>query len=139
MKRQLVPFILGLVFIAGAIAINMQQRALQRDDIRDIAGLRAELDSVRAMHARASTAADSASLAETVARRTYLLGRREFHVAPRQEAIDGWWTLTGPGIAFSAVGVLFLAVAVVSGRRGRASAIHAGIAAPSCRSRDCGR
>ncbi|MFN0099638.1 MAG: hypothetical protein ACKVS7_13255 [Gemmatimonadaceae bacterium] len=120
MKSPLVPLILGVVFIAGAVAMHVQQRAVQRDDVRDIAGLRAELDSVRAEHTRAGTRADSVRLAESIAGRKYILGRREFHVPSRQEAIDTWWALTGPGTALSAVGALFLAAALLAGRRARA-------------------
>ena len=121
MKSSLVPLLLGLAFITGAVAINLQQRALQRDDVRDIAGLREELDSVRFALARAKAKPDSIRLAESIAGRTYILGRREFHVPSRQEAIDGWWTLTGPGSALSAVGALFLAAAAASSRRARAA------------------
>jgi hypothetical protein len=119
LRSPLVPLLIGLAIIGGAVAINVQQRALQRSDVRDIAGLRAELDSVRSALARASTSPDSLRLAESVAGRTYILGRREFHVPPRQESIDGWWTLTGQGTALSAVGALLLVVAALSGRRKR--------------------
>lgn len=121
MKSPLVPLLLGLAFIAGAIAIHGQQRALQRDDVRDIAALRVELDSARLALtlARASANPDSGRLVESVAGRTYILGRREFHVPPRQEAIDGWWTLRGPGTALSAVGAILLVAAAVSSRRAR--------------------
>jgi hypothetical protein len=111
LKSPLIPLLLGLAFIGGAVAINVQQRALQRNDVSDIAGLRAELDSVRSALARASAAPDSVRLAESIAGRTYILGRREFHVPSRQEAIEGWWALTGPGTALSAVGALLLVVA----------------------------
>lgn len=120
MKSPLVPLLLGLGFIAGAIAIDRQQRALQRGDVRDIAGLRVELDSVRSALARASTSSDSARLAESVSARTYILGRREFHVPSRQAAIDGWWALTGTGTLLTAVGALLVVAAALSGRRGRA-------------------
>lgn len=121
MKSPLVLLLLGLAFIAGAIAINVQQRALQRDDVREITGLRGELDSVRSALARVSDRADSVRLVESVAARTYSLEHREFHVPSRQAAIDGWWTLTGPGTLLSAVGVLLLAAAALSGRRARAA------------------
>ena len=119
MKSPLVPLLLGLAFVAGAIAISAQLRALQRDDVRDIGGLRAELDSVRHALTLVSSSADSVRLAESIAGRTYMLGRREFHLPTRQEAIDGWWTLRGPGTALSVVGALFLVIAAVSGRRAR--------------------
>jgi hypothetical protein len=116
LKSPLIPLLRGLAFIGGAVAINVQQRALQRDDLRDIAGLRAELDSVRSALARATAAPDSVRLEESIAGRTYILGRREFHVPSRQEAIEGWWALTGPGTALSAVGALLLVAAAFSGR-----------------------
>lgn len=53
MKSSLVPLLLGLAFIAGAIATNSQQRTLQLNDVRDIDGLRAELDSAGSALARA--------------------------------------------------------------------------------------
>jgi hypothetical protein len=121
LKSPLVPLLLGLAFITGAVAMSVQQRALQRDDVRDIEGLRSELDSVRRALARAGTGTDSARLAESLSGRTYILGRREFHVPSRQAAIDGWWTLTGPGTALSAVGALFLFVAVRARIRARAA------------------
>ena len=114
MKSALVPLILGLAFIAGAVVTNVQQREVQRADMRDIAGLRAELDSVHIALARASSGADSARLAKSVADRTYILGRREFHVPSRQEAIDGWWNLRGPGTLLCVVGALFIALAVAT-------------------------
>lgn len=120
MKSPLVPLTLGLAVVAGAVAINVQQRTLQRDDMREIAGLRAELDSVRAVHVQASNGTESGRLAESVARRKYLLEQREYHVASRQAAIDSWWTLTGTGTAWSAVGALLLAAAALVGRRARA-------------------
>lgn len=113
MKSPLVPLLLGLAFIAGAIAINSQQRTLQRHDVRDIGGLRVELDSVRSALARTSGGPDSARLAESVAGRRYMLMRREFHVPSRQEAIDTWWSLTGPGTLLSALGALFLMIAAL--------------------------
>jgi uncharacterized membrane protein len=119
LKKALVPLLIGLAIIGGAVAINVQQRSLQRSDVRDIAGLRAELDSVRSALARAATGPDSVRLAESIAGRTYMLGRREFHVPSRQESIDGWWTLTGPGTALSAVGALLLVVAALSNVRKR--------------------
>lgn len=121
MRSPLVPLLLGLAFIAGAIAIQVQQRALQTADVHDIAELVAELDSVRFALSRASVGPDSLRLAKSVSERTHLLGRREFHVPSRQEAIDGWWTLTGPGTLFSVVGVLFIAAAAATNRRDRAA------------------
>ena len=121
LKSPLVPLLLGLAFIAGAVAIDVQQRALQRDEVRDIAALRVELDSVRSALAQASASADSVRLAGNVALRTYFLGRREYHVPPRQAAIDRWWTLTGAGTLICAVGALLVVVAAVAGRRARAA------------------
>ena len=121
MKSILVPLLLGLAFIAGAIAIQVQQRALQAADVRDIRALVGELDSVRLALSRASVGSDSVRLARSIAQRTYVLGFREFHVPTRQEAIDRWWTLTGPGTLFSVVGVLFIAAAIAASRRARAA------------------
>lgn len=129
MKSSLVPLLLGLAFIAGAIATNSQQRTLQLNDVRDIDGLRAELDSAGSALARArkSGEPDSARLAVSVAERTNNLQRREFHVPSRQEAIDRWWTLTGPGTVFSTVGALFIVIAALTRRRARARrADHSG-------------
>ena len=112
----MVPLLLGLGFIAGAIAMNAQQRATQRADVRDIDALRVELDSVRAVLTRTSAGPEAVRLAESVSARTAMLGRREFHVPTRQESIDGWWSLTGVGTVLSAVGALFLLLAALSGR-----------------------
>ncbi len=119
MKSPVIPLLLGLAFVGGAIAIHRQQQALQRADVRDIAGLRAELDSVRAAVARAPAGSDSARLLRSVAERTYILGRREFHVPSRQATIDRWWTLSGPGSASAVVGVLLLAIAARMWSRAR--------------------
>ncbi len=54
MQSPLIPLLLGLALIGGAVGIHRQQKAIQRADVRDIAGLRAELDSVRAAVARAT-------------------------------------------------------------------------------------
>lgn len=121
MKSPVIPLLLGLAFLGGAIGIHRQQQALQRADVRDIAGLRAELDSVRAAIARAPAGPDSARLLRSVAERTYILGRREFHVPSRQESIDQWWTLSGPGPALAGVGVLLLAIAAHAWFRARAA------------------
>ena len=121
MKSTFVPLLLGLAFIAGAIAIQVQQRALQAADVRDIRALVGELDSVRLALSRASVGSDSVRLAKSIAQRTYVLGFREFHVPTRQEAIDGWWTLTGPGTLFSVVGVLLIAATIAASRRARAA------------------
>jgi hypothetical protein len=119
MKSPLIPLALGVAFIAGAVLINVQQRGLQRDDVRDVAGLRTELDSVQAALKSATTGADSTSLSESISQRTYVLGRREFHIPSRQEAIDTWWSLTGPGVVLTFVGALFVVLAEVTRRRAR--------------------
>lgn len=119
MNSPAVPVLLGLALVAGAVGINLQQRALQRGDVRDITALRAELDSVRAELSRAAAGADSSRLARSVTDRTMRLEWREFHVPSRQEAIDGWWTLTGPGTILSLVGALLVTLGVVHARRGR--------------------
>lgn len=119
MKSPIVPLLLGLAFIAGAIAINAQLRATQRADVRDIDALRVELDSVRSALSRTTAGPEAVRLAESVSSRTAILGRREFHVPSRQASIDGWWSLTGVGTVLSAVGALFLLLAVVSGRGAR--------------------
>lgn len=119
MNSPVVPVLLGLALVAGAVRINVQQRALQRDDVRDITALRAELDSVGAELSRAASSADSSRLARSVTDRTARLGWREFHVPSRQAAIDGWWTLTGPGTLLSIVGALLVTLGVLAARRGR--------------------
>lgn len=120
MRSPLVPLLMGLAFTGGAIGIQRQQQENQRADLRDIAGLRAELDSVRAAAARATTGPDSLQLAKSISDRKYMLSRREFHVPTRQESIDGWWRLTGPGTMLSLVGVLLLALAGYTRVRARA-------------------
>lgn len=119
MTSPVVPVVLGLALVAGMIGINVQQRALQRDDVRDITALRLELDSVRAEFSRAASSADSSRLERSVTDRTARLGWREFHVPTRQESIDGWWSLTGPGTLLTVVGVILIALGVVAGRRRR--------------------
>lgn len=119
MNSPVVPVLLGLALVAGAVGIHVQQRALQRDDVRDITALRAELDSVGSELSRAASSTDSSRLARSVTDRTARLGWREFHVPSRQEAIDGWWTLTGPGTILTIVGALLVTLGVVAARRGR--------------------
>jgi hypothetical protein len=119
MKSPIVPVLLGLAFIAGAIGINVQQRRIQEGDVRDIGKLRAELDSVSLRLSRASSAADSAVLGASVADRTQRLQWREFHVPSRQAAIDGWWSLTGPGTGLAVVGALLVGLGAVAGWRAR--------------------
>ena len=121
MNSPVVPVLLGLALVAGAVGINVQRRQVQRDDVRDITALRAELDSVGTELSRAASSADSSRLARSVADRTARLGYREFHVPSRQEAIDGWWTLTGPGTLLSIVGALLVTLGVVDARRRPAS------------------
>ena len=84
----LVPLLLGLTCIGGAVGLQQQQQAVQRADVRDIAGLRSELDSVRAAVARTPAGPDSTRLVQSVAKRAFILGRRELHVPTRQESID---------------------------------------------------
>lgn len=121
MKSPVVPLLLGLALIAGAIAIQVQRRTLHTADVRDISRLVEELDSVRIALSRASVGSDSVRLAKSIVGRTYIIGRREFHVPTRQESIDEWWTLTGAGTLFSVVGVLLIAVAIADRRRARTS------------------
>ncbi len=121
MRSRLAALLIGLAFMAGAVLINLQQRALQADDIRGVAKLRAELDSVRAELGRASSVVDSTRLTRSVSERTYLLGRREFHVPSRQVAIDEWWSTRGLGSVLMLAGVLFLALAALAGRGARAA------------------
>lgn len=120
MKSPLVPLLLGIAFAAGAVAIDLQQRAIQGADRRDVMSLRAELDSVRAALGAASTAADSIRLRADVERRFEMLKRREFHIPSRQEAIDGWWRPVGPGVLLAAVGLLLIGLAGAQWRRGAA-------------------
>ncbi len=49
--------------------------------------------------------------------REYILRRREFHVAPRAEAIAMWWTPTGPGTLLAAIGALLVLAAYLYRRR----------------------
>jgi len=118
-KRPLVPALVGVALIAGAIAIQVQQRGIQEGDVRDVTRLRTELDSVRAALSLAASAADSAALAGSVADRTQMLQRREFHVPSRQAAIDGWWGLTGPGTALAVAGALLVALGAAARSRAR--------------------
>ena len=58
MKSSLIPLLLGLAFLGGAVGIHRQQQALQRADVRDVAALCAELDSVLEALTRASSGAE---------------------------------------------------------------------------------
>ena len=118
MRSPLVPVILGVAVIVGAVLIDANLRGMQEGDVRDIGLLRQELDSTGAALARASTAADSTRLSASVADRTQRLQRREFHVPTRQETIDGFWGLTGAGTVMVIVGLGFIAIGAIAWRRG---------------------
>ncbi len=118
MKSPLVPMILGVALIIGAVLINANLRGLQEGDVRDIGRLRLELDSTRAALRRATNAADSSRLSVSVADRKQRLEYREFHVPTRQETIDGWWGVTGAGSVLVVVGLGLIALGVVASRRG---------------------
>ncbi len=119
MNIRIVPLTLGAVFIVGAIGIDLQLRATQRGDLRDVAALRTQLDSVTATLGSAATPADSARISAVVESRTQLLARREFHLPTRQETLDRWWTITGGGMLATVLGVVLLAAGVFRpGRRG---------------------
>lgn len=117
MRSPVVPLLLGLALLGGSVFINVSQRRLQEDDVRGLRSLRATLDSTRNELARATTAAESTSLARTIAERRYFLERREFHLPSRQAGIDAWWTLRGPGTWIALGGVLLMAGAGLQHRR----------------------
>jgi TonB family protein len=117
MKSPLVPLLLGLTCVALAVAIDVQRQRIQASDVADVTALRAQLDSVKAVATAVTSPADSVRLATSVADRTRLLARREFHVPSRQAAIDGWWAWRGPGTLLMACGALLVLMAVITWRR----------------------
>lgn len=119
MRSPLVPLILGAALLAGAVAGQRQQVALQREDVSGIEALRSRLDSVQRAAALAVGGPDSVRLAKEVAERKYYLARREFHVAPRQERIDAWWSVSGPGTLLAVGAVLLWGIAWWTWHRGR--------------------
>lgn len=119
MTSPLMPLLLGVALIAGAITLNVQRARIHADDVRGVRALRAELDSVRALASAATSREDSTQLAGIVARRAAMLARREFHVPSRQEAIDGWWSHRGPGTLIAACGAGLVALSLLQFRRSR--------------------
>lgn len=117
MRKSLVPLIAGVLLVIGAIYSNESRRRTHAEDVRGIGVLRERLDSTRAALVVAPTAADSTRLTQEVTQREFFLARREFHVAIRQEQIDAWWTLTGPGTLSVVGGAALLLLAVARLRR----------------------
>jgi len=117
MRSGMLAITLGCASLLGVIGFNVVERRTQTDDVEGIRQLREVLDSTRAALARATTAADSASLTEQIQGRAWGIGRREYHVPPRQERLDGWWRATGPGSIGVVVGTLLVVGGVTSLRR----------------------
>jgi hypothetical protein len=115
-RSPLVPLIIGIAFLSGAVYAGAERRRTHEADVRDILALRRELDSTRAALHRAASVADSVRLAKSAENREYILRRREFHVAPRAEAIALWWSPTGPGTLLAAIGAMLVLAAYFSRR-----------------------
>lgn len=91
-----------LAMIGSRLALDAR-----RDDERDVAELRARLDSVRAALARAS-AADSSRLTTEVQEREYFLGRREYHLAHPAPGGSPWRRPFGPGTVVFGAGLVII-------------------------------
>ena len=118
----LVPLLVGIALIVGAFVIIDIRRENHEADVRGVERLSAMLDSTRLALAAAGSGPDSARLAAEVKEREYYFGRRAYHLG-RQESIDAWWTVRGPGSWLVGIGALCLVIAAVTARRsGRASA-----------------
>ncbi len=106
MRAPIALLVLGVALIALAVGTGVVRERTQADDVRGVARLRQLLDSTRGALASATTAADSARIGREVREREFYWGRRSFHIAPRQETIDGWWTLKGQGAQLALLGAL---------------------------------
>lgn len=122
LRSPVLLLIVGAALIAGAIVSRSVWMQSHEADLRGIATLRTRLDSTRAALAAATTAADSSRLVPEVAEREFYLNRRAFHTPLRQETLDAWWSLRGPGTLLATLGTFCLALAgILAVRRRHAS------------------
>lgn len=116
-RTAVVAVAFGAVALLGAIALDYNTRRIHHHDLRDIARMRANLDSLRSALARAATGPDSARLIEAVGAREEGIAVREFHVPLRQAQLDGWWQPTGPGTLAAAAGAILVLGGLAALRR----------------------
>lgn len=117
--------ILGFAAIALMAYAYRDNRTTLAGDIRDVAGLQRQLDSVRALQRTATDSVTTKRLHDEIAVRENGLSRRAFHIPMRQESVRLWWTFSGAGVRWSALGALFIALGIIalrSGRRGGSAA-----------------
>ena len=118
MRSGVVWIAFGMVLLVFVFVMNENDRRLLDDDRRDVAGLTAQLDSVRSTLALATSAADSGSITSEVQMREARLARRAFHIPMRAERVEQWWSLTGGGSIGLFFALLLLGLGVWS-LRGR--------------------
>ena len=117
MRVSAVALVLGAVTVAAPIVIYGYLRHVHEEDVEGISRLREELDSTRAVLALATTAADSARLADDVRTREYWYDRLQFHVPLREERLAGWWKPTGFGTLTVTFGMLLIVIGLMALRR----------------------
>jgi hypothetical protein len=115
----IVSITLGAAAIAVMLFAYQDNRKTMAGDIRDVTGLQRQLDSVRAQHRAATDSVTAKRLGEEVAMRESGLSRRAFHIPLRQESVRVWWTFSGAGVRWTALGALLIALGSIALRSGR--------------------
>jgi hypothetical protein len=110
---------LGVAAIVLMVYAYRDNRTTLAGDIRDVAGLQRQLDSVRTLHGATTDSATTKRLGDEVTMREMGLSRRAFHIPMRQESVRRWWTLSGAGVRWIALGGLFVALGTIVLRSGR--------------------
>jgi hypothetical protein len=102
-RSPLVPLIIGIAFLSGAVYAGAERRRTHEADVRDILALRRELDSTRAALHRAASVADSVRLAvnstsRRAPRRSHCGGRRRvLELSSRRSVRCSYSQRTSPG------------------------------------------
>lgn len=119
MRLGVLLILLGCLAMLSSLAIYRNDRNLLQNDLVDIGRMRTIVDSSRAQLARATTAAESTTLADQIRAREAGIARREFHVPLRQERVTGWWRPAGPGTWSMVIGAALTIAGLVALRRVR--------------------
>ncbi len=118
---------LGVAAIVMMLYAYQDNRKTLAGDLRDVAGLQRQLDSVRALQRTPTDSATAKRLGDEVAVRENGLSRRAFHIPMRQESVRLWWTFSGAGVRWMILSAILLVIGTIalrSARRGGSAATH---------------
>ena len=119
MRNSLILIVVGLAAIAGPFVFYLHVARTQETDIDDISRMRDQLESTRAALVAATTAADSARIAQNIQAREQGINTREYHLPVRRARLERWWRPLGLRTIMVVLGVAAVLVGLALFRRER--------------------